>query len=275
MKTIKRLLSVFIVAVLLVSCSFVPSEAAGENLTYDEYGFVDVGDTKIEYGIYGKSNSRPLLILTGNGGDMHGHDGNIVPGLVNDYRIIVISVRGTGNTALGTKELTFEKEAEDIVKVLDFLNIDKTYIYGYSDGGNLALVFTLMHPERVSRLCVQSPNINIFGTKSFKQLQIMYQYLILCIECTYKKDPDFIRQREIKGMMAHQPNLKFKDLEKIDIPTLHIYAEDDMMYRRHSEKISGSIPNCRSIMIENANHTSTFQYSDTIIVPALIDFYGA
>lgn len=271
----KKIISVFLVIAVMISCLYIPVVAADGGLTLDEYGFVDVGETEIEYGIYGKDNAQPLLILTGNGGDMHGHDGNILPGLVatDDYKIIVISVRGTGKTALGTKELTFEKEAEDITKVLDYLGVGKTYIYGYSDGGNLALVFTLLYPERVEKLCVQSPNINIFGTKSFKQLQIMYQYLILCIECTYKKDPDYIRQREIKGMMAHQPNLKFKDLEKIDVPVLHIYAEDDMMYRRHSEKISNAIPNCKSLLVENATHTSSFEYSDTIIVPSMIDFF--
>lgn len=240
----------------------------------DEYGFYDVGTTKIEYAVYGAEHDQALLIFTGNGGNMHGHDYNILPEMAKHYKVIVLSTRGTGNTALGTDKLTFELEAEDAAKLLDYLGIKTTYIYGFSDGGNLGIVFTLLYPERVTKLCVQSPNINIFGTKLKTQLQIMWQYFILCIECLYKTDPDFLRQREIKGMMAHQPNLQFKDLEQIQIPVLHIYAEKDMMYRTHNKRIDKHIPDCQSLMIEDATHTSTFESTETIINPALIEFFG-
>ena len=245
-----------------------------DSLTTDEYGFIDVGDTEIEYGVYNKNAENALVLLPGNGADMHGLDSNILKAMAPYYKVVTISPRGTGNTKLGTDDLTFELEAQDLNAVRDYLNIDTTYVYGFSDGGNLAIVFTLMYPERVSKLCIESPNINIFGTKTFTQLQIMWQYFILCIESRFKNDYETQRRKAIKGMMAHQPNLKFSDLEAISVPTLHIYAEHDMMFRTHSKNITKSIPNCEEIMIKGMGHSQALQTTQTIIGPALLDFYG-
>lgn len=276
MKKILKPLSLILSAVLLLVSFAVPvsADSEQEELIADEYGFVDVGTASIEYGVYNSECEQALVLLPGNGADMHGLDGTILKAMAPYYKVICISPRGTGNTGLGTDKLTFELESEDLAKVLDYLEIDKAYIYGFSDGGNLALVFTLMYPQKVEKLCVESPNINIFGTKTFTQLQIMYQYLVLCIELKIKNDPETARRKAVKGMMAYQPTLKFKDLNNITVPVLHIYAEHDMMFRLHSKRITSSIPNCEELMIMGMGHSQALQTTPTIIGPALLDFYG-
>lgn len=274
MKKTIRSISLILVFSLLFSMMGFASSAEESTLTLDEYGFVDVGDTSIEYGVYNKNASQAVLVLSGNGSDMHSLESNIIPELVNDYKVVCVSTRGTGQTALGTDHLTFEIEAQDLTRVLDYLNIDTSYVYGFSDGGNLALVYTLMYPERVTKLCVESPNINIFGTKTFTQIGFIIRYMFLCIQSRFNSDPEIIREREILGMMAHQPTLKFSDLKNISIPVLHIYAEHDMMFRTHSKMITKSIPDCKEIMIEDAGHSAALKTAPTIIGPALREFYG-
>lgn len=272
-KTIK-VISFILVFSLMFSMMGIASSAEGSSPALDEYGFVDVGDTSIEYGVYNKNAAQSVVVLSGNGSDMHSLESNIIPELVNDYKVICLSTRGTGQTALGTDRLTFELEAQDLTKVLDYLDIDTTFVYGFSDGGNLALVYTLMYPERVTKLCVESPNINIFGTKTFTQIGFILEYTMLCILSKFNSDPEIIRKREILGMMAHQPTLKFSDLKNITIPVLHIYAENDMMFRAHSKMITKSIPDCKEIMIEDAGHSAALKTAPTIIGPALREFYG-
>lgn len=274
MKRTIKVISFILVFSLLFSMMGIASSAEGDAPTLDEYGFVDVGDTLIEYGVYNKNAPQAVVVLSGNGNDMHSLESNIIPELVNDYKVVCLSTRGTGQTALGTEHLTFEIEAQDLTKVLDYLDIDTTYVYGFSDGGNLALVFTLMYPERVTKLCVESPNINIFGTKTFTQIGFILEYTMLCIITRIYSDPDLICKREILGMMAHQPTLKFSDLKNINIPVLHIYAENDMMFRAHSKMITKSIPDCKEIMIEDAGHSAALKTAPTIIGPALREFYG-
>ncbi len=239
-----------------------------------EYGFVDAGDAKIEYGIYGQQNGEPLLLLSPNGGDMHCFDDSILPEMSKHFKVITVSVRGTGNSDWVEGTMNFETMSEDLVKLLDYLKIEKTNIFGFSDGGNLGFVFTLAHQDRVKSLVVMGSNINTRGTNTFDQIQITYQYIILCIEAWLYKDDEIARRRDIKGMMVGQPSLTFEDISQIKVPVLNIFGEHDMIKRSHSRKITRSIDGAKELMIIGGGHSTCFEFTDEIINPALLEFYG-
>ena len=239
-----------------------------------DYGFVDCGDAKIEYGIYGLENGEPLLLLPPNGGDMHSFDGSILPEMSKHFKVITVSPRGTGNSDWVEGTMNFEAFAEDLVKVLDYLKIEKTRIFGFSDGGNLGIVFTLAHQERVESLVIMGSNINTFGTNTFDQIQITYQYIVLCVEAWITGDEETKIRRDIKGMMVGQPSLTFKDISAIKVPVLNIYGEHDMIQRWHSKMITKSIEGAEELMVVGGGHSTCFDYTDTVINPALLDFYG-
>ncbi|MBQ8015520.1 MAG: alpha/beta hydrolase [Clostridia bacterium] len=239
-----------------------------------EYGFVDCGDTKIEYGIYGLADGEPLLLLPPNGGDMHCFDGSILPEMAKHFRVITVSPRGTGKSGWVEGTMTFEHMSDDLVKLLDFLKIEKTNIFGFSDGGNLGVVFTLANQDRVKSLVIMGSNINTWGTNTFDQIQITYQYIVLCVEAWLYGDEETKIRRDIKGMMVGQPSLTFKDISAIKVPVLNIYGEHDMIQRWHSKMITKSIDGAEELMIVGGGHSTCFDFTDTVINPALLDFYG-
>lgn len=239
-----------------------------------DYGFVDCGDVKIEYGVYGKLDGEALLILPPNGGDMHSLDGTILPEMSKHFKVITVSPRGTGNSGWVDGTMNFETMAEDLAKVLDYLKIEKTHIFGFSDGGNLGFVFTLAHQDRVSSLTVMGSNINTLGTNTFDQIQITYQYIVLVIEAWLKGDDATKIRRDIKGMMVGQPSLTFKDIAQIKVPVFNIYGEHDMIQRWHSRKITKSIEGAKELMVIGGGHSTCFEQTDTVLIPALLDFYG-
>ncbi|MBQ2973903.1 MAG: alpha/beta hydrolase [Clostridia bacterium] len=274
MKKCIKITSVFLVlSVLIGSFSFANAEdmSAPEMI---EYGFVDCGDIEMEYGIYGIADGEPLLLLPPNGGDMHCFDGSILPEMSKHFRVITVSPRGTGKSGWVDGTMNFETMAEDLVKLLDYLKIEKTNIFGFSDGGNLGVVFTLAHQDRVKSLAIMGSNINTFGTNTFDQIQITYQYIVLCIEAWIYGDDETKIRRDIKGMMVGQPSLTFEDISAIKVPVLNIFGEHDMIQRWHSKMITKSIEGCRELMIVGGGHSSCFDYTDTVINPALLDFYG-
>lgn len=270
----KRIIAILLTVSIFFTCLPVLYAGAAETPELIEYGFVDCGDADIEYGIYGVSDGRPLLLLPPNGGDMHALDGSVLPGLAEHFRVITVSPRGTGNSDWVEGTMNFETMANDLVKILDYLNIDKVDIFGFSDGGNLGFVFTVNHQERVNSLVAMGSNINTRGTNTFDQIQITYQWIILCIEAWLTGDPETARRRDIKGMMVGQPKLTFDDLATIKVPVLNIYGEHDMIKRRHSEKITSSIEGAKGLMIVGGGHSTCFDYTDTVIMPALLEFYG-
>ncbi len=239
-----------------------------------DYGFVDCGDVKIEYGVYGKTDGEALLLLPPNGGDMHSLDDTILPEMSKHFKVITVSPRGTGNSGWVDGTMNFETFADDVAKVLDYLGVEKTHIFGFSDGGNLGFVFTLKYQERVLSLTVMGSNINTLGTNTFDQIQITYQYIVLVIEAWIKGDDATKIRRDIKGMMVGQPSLTFKDISAIKVPFFNIYGEHDMIQRWHSKKITKSIENAKELMVIGGGHSTCFEQTDTVIMPALLEFYG-
>lgn len=240
-----------------------------------EYGFVECNGIQMEYGIYGVEDGEPLLLLPPNGGDMHSLDGSVLPGLAQHYKVITVSPRGTGNSGRGEGKLTFEVMSDDLLVFLDTLGIEKVHIFGFSDGGNLGFVFTLAHQDRVKSLAVMGSNINTLGTNTFDQIQITYQYIVLCVEYILTGDPETALRRDIKGMMVGQPSLTFKDISAIKVPFFNIYGEHDMIQRWHSKLITKSIDGARELMVVGGGHSTSFEYTDTVILPELLDFYAS
>ena len=239
-----------------------------------DYGFVDCGDVKIEYGVYGNPDGEALLLLPPNGGDMHSLDDTILPEMSKHFKVITVSPRGTGNSGWVDGTMNFETFADDVAKVLDYLGVEKTHIFGFSDGGNLGFVFTLKYQERVLSLTVMGSNINTLGTNTFDQIQITYQYIVLVIEAWIKGDDATKIRRDIKGMMVGQPSLTFEDISAIKVPFFNIYGEHDMIQRWHSKKITKSIENAKELMVIGGGHSTCFEQTDTVIMPALLEFYG-
>lgn len=271
----KKLISVILCLALLMCCApvaYAQTESAMPELT--EYGFVENDGVKIEYGIYGDLNAEPLLLLSPNGGDMHCFDGNILPEMSKHFMVITVSPRCTGNSDRGDDGLTFEIMSDDLVVLLDTLGVEKTRIFGFSDGGNLGMVFTVAHPERVESLVIMGSNINPLGTKVIDQIGIIWKYLGLAIKAAFTQTTEDLNRRDIQGLMVYQPNLTFKDLQTIEVPVLNIYGQHDMIKRIHSKRITKNIPNAQELMIVGGGHGSCFDYTDTIINPALLEFYG-
>lgn len=269
MKRIVALLISFIIVLNFSSVAFASSVPE-----LKEYGLIDCGEAKIEYGIYGNPDAEPLLLLPPNGGDMHSFDGSILPEMSKHFKVITVSPRGTGKSDWVEGGMTFEDMSNDLVVILDTLGIKKTNIFGFSDGGNLGVVFTLAHQDRVKALAIMGSNINTLGTNTFDQIQITYQYIVLCVEAWITNDRETKIRRDIKGMMVGQPSLTFKDISAIKVPVLNIYGEHDMIQRWHSKMITRSIEGAQEIMIEGGGHSSCFDYTDEIINPALLEFYG-
>ncbi len=274
MKKIIRITALILSLSILFGISPVSYAVENSKPQLVEYGFVDCGDADIEYGIYGKTDGEPLLLLSPNGGDMHSFDGNILPEMSKHFRVITVSVRGTGKSDWVEGTMNFETMSDDLAEILDYLKIEKTNIFGFSDGGNLGFVFTLRYPDRVKSLAVMGSNINTWGTNTFDQIQITYQYIVLCVEAWITGDESVKIRRDIKGMMVGQPSLTFKDISAVKVPVLNIYGEHDMIQRWHSKAITRSIEGAKEIMIVGGGHSTCFEYTDTIINPALLEFYG-
>jgi 2-succinyl-6-hydroxy-2,4-cyclohexadiene-1-carboxylate synthase len=99
----------------------------------------------------------PLLLLHGFTGDTStwkpfrnqwGHHSRlIIPDLIG---------HGKTESPQDLNRYQIESAAKDLKELLDYLNLERVDLLGYSMGGRLALTFAILYPDRVRRLILES-----------------------------------------------------------------------------------------------------------------------
>lgn len=181
----------------------------------------------------------PLILLHGNGEDGSYFEHQLAP-FSQHFRVIAPDTRGHGKTPRGEAPFTIRQFAEDLLALMDRLGIGKAHILGFSDGGNIAMVFAMAHPERVEKLILNGANLDASGVKRTTQIPIEIGYRIAKLFA--KKDPAARLKAEMLGLMVHDPNVKPEELGSIQVPTLVVAGDDDMIKESHTRLIAASIP---------------------------------
>lgn len=206
-----------------------------------------------------KGTGFPLILLHGNGEDCDYFVHQMEP-FAKHFRVIAIDTRGHGQTPRGEASFSIRQFAEDLLDFMNLHQIEKAHILGFSDGGNIAMVFALMHPERVEKLILNGANLNASGVKRKVQIPIEIGYRIAKLFAT--KSPAARKNAEMLGLMVNDPNVKAEELSCIQNPTLVIAGEKDMIKDSHTRLIAKSIPGAMLSIIPG-NHFIANKNPDT------------
>jgi len=131
---------------------------------------------------------------------------------------------------------------------MDLHGIDRAHILGFSDGGNIAMIFAMSHPERVDRLILNGANLYASGVKRSVQIPIEIGYRIARLFA--RKNPEAKKNAEMLGLMVNDPAVREEDLKLIHCPTLVIAGTKDMIKENHTRMIAGGIDNSTLRFIE-------------------------
>ena len=204
----------------------------------------------IEHFYVEKGTGTPLLLLHGNGEDVSYFEHQMEP-FARHFRVIAIDTRGHGQTPRGEAPFTIRQFAEDLLGFMDLHQIEKAHVLGFSDGGNIAMVFALAHPERVEKLILDGANLNASGVKSKIQIPIEIGYRMARLFA--KKSPEARKNAELLGLMVNDPNVKPEELARIQNPTLVMAGDNDMIKDRHTRLIAASIPGAELAIIPGSH----------------------
>lgn len=194
-----------------------------------------------------KGSGEPLVLLHGNG-ESSEYFVHQIEYFSKRRRVIAVDTRGHGKSPRGDAPFTIAQFAEDLLAFLDEHNIEKTDILGFSDGANIALIFALKHPERVSRLILNGGNLSPDGVKRSIQIPIETGYKIASKFAD--KSPDAKKNAELLGLMVNEPNISSDELSAVTAKTLVIAGTRDMIKEEHTKLIGGSIPNSRTVIVK-------------------------
>jgi pimeloyl-ACP methyl ester carboxylesterase len=112
--------------------------------------YFDSNGIDLHYTVEGEG--EPIVLLHGFGvnADINWRLPRITQALAKEFRVIAMDLRGHGLSGKPHDSRQYGTEmADDVVRLLDHLNIDKAHVVGYSLGGMIALKLAATHPERL------------------------------------------------------------------------------------------------------------------------------
>jgi pimeloyl-ACP methyl ester carboxylesterase len=109
--------------------------------------FFASGDARIRYREIGQGN--PVILIHGLSRSLNDWVG-VGDSLARDNRVIAIDVRGFGKSTRFSTPAQFGREmANDIVRLIDHLGIQRAHLVGHSMGASIAGYLAARYPERV------------------------------------------------------------------------------------------------------------------------------
>ena len=186
-----------------------------------------------------KGSGDPLILLHGNGENSDDFNAQIEE-FSKYFTVYAIDTRGHGKSLRGTKPFTIRQFANDLLEFMDVHHIDRANLLGFSDGGNIAMVFALQHPDRVLKLILNGANLDAKGVKRSVQWPIEIQYAFY--KLFSKRSEKAKLKAEMLGLMVNDPNLTRAEISQIQHETLVIAGTNDMIQEQHTKSIAKHIP---------------------------------
>ena len=203
-----------------------------------------------------RGTGEPLILLHGNGEESR-YFARQIRHFAKTRKVIAIDTRGHGQSPRGNAPFTIRQFAEDLHDFMDEQEIAKADLLGFSDGGNIALVFALKYPERVDRLILNGANLYSAGVKPSVQIPIILGYHAASLLAG--KSEKARKNAEMLGLMVNDPDLDPEEISEnsdpdfLRIPKLVIAGNRDMIKDEHTRLIYASLPNAQ-IRVMKGSH---------------------
>jgi pimeloyl-ACP methyl ester carboxylesterase len=223
--------------------------------------YADVNDIKMYYETYGKG--EPLLFLHGGTAFIESYMFQI-PFFSKNYFVIAVDSRAHSRTTDSEQPLSYSLMASDMLGLLDCLNIKKTNLVGWSDGGIIGLELAIKHPDFINKLVLIGASTHHKGLhENFMEMvkkAIADNWLEPMAIDMYKKtapDPGHVSVliEKIKKLWLTEPEYTQKEISSIKAPTLVITGKnEESIKEEHTKNIAQTIPNAKLELIPNTGH---------------------
>ncbi|MGO9425691.1 MAG: alpha/beta fold hydrolase [Steroidobacteraceae bacterium] len=212
-----------------------------------EWHWAPIRGHRIYYTVRGNG---PTLVLLHGGGDSGEHSFVRQLDVFSEHHHIVAPDQvGQGHTPDVPGPLSYTAMMEDTATLLELLKLKHVDIVGFSDGGILALMLAVRHPELVGRLVISGVNIapeglNPENLEELRALQIP-------------------KPKTIDEKLAHlwltsptEAELNLSLLVKITQPVLLISGDRDAITLEHTLQIFHALPHAELCVLPGTDHAT-------------------
>jgi pimeloyl-ACP methyl ester carboxylesterase len=248
-------------------------------------GYAPVNGLEIYFEVYGPSRTdvAPLMLLHGGGDTIQTSFGRILSLLAHDCQVIAFEQRGFGRTAdIAERPFDFEDSADDTAALLDYLGIAHADLFGFSNGGSIALHVAMRYPNLVRRMVV--------CTAIMKRAWAPAQFWESMKTAQPDSMPAVLREAYV-AVAPHPENLEsffykcrnrmrdFKDvpdeeIQAVSALTLVLGSDRDVMLPEGAVALFHLLPHAQLAILPGVTHMEITSKTD-VLVPIITEFLGA
>ena len=199
-----------------------------------------------------EGRGKPVILLHGNGGS-HADLETLQRQLAQaGYLVYAIDSRGQGaNEPLA--EYHYKDMAEDVYAFIQQKGLRQPAVYGWSDGGIVALELESMHPGTCSLLVTSGANVTADNALVPDVFDAIFSEAMQADTV-----PPLIR------MMLDEPNMTAADLQRIAVPVLVCAGANDLILPEHTRLIAETLPKGEMHIVPDADHGSYIYHNPQI-----------
>jgi pimeloyl-ACP methyl ester carboxylesterase len=211
-------------------------------------GFTPVYKGDLFYEI--ASSGHPLLFIHAGVADCSMWD-NQVSFFSQFFQVIRYDTRGYGKSRTESTEFS---NRQDILDLFKHLSIERACIIGISRGGQIAIDFTLEHPDRVIALIPVAAGVSGFefhpadDEKARRASTNIREYIHKIVLANYTRQDGQATAQLLDHPAANR-------LSEIHVPTLILVGEyDETITLAMADKLESDIPGAFKMMFPEAAH---------------------
>jgi pimeloyl-ACP methyl ester carboxylesterase len=182
----------------------------------------------------------------------------IGPAVAERYRLVAFDRRGHGRTADTPDPFHYDDMVTETIGVLERVVGDQAHLVGWSDGGIIALLVALRQPELAGKVVAIGTNYHYEG---IHPVPIDAASPVMAeIAASYGErspdGPDHFSEVLNKSltMIATEPMLTTEDLKQIDVPTLVVSGDDELVRLDHTCSMYEALPAGQLAVVPGASH---------------------
>jgi len=238
--------------------------------------YVNAGGVRTYYEVYGEG--EPLVLLHGGLATAESWVMQ-VPTLAERYGVYVPERRGHGRTPDLAGPITYETMAADTAAFLNAVGTGTAHLVGWSDGAVVGMLVALRRPELVRKLVVIGQYFNFEGQVPEFRAMIDYWGSDLPEELHEVYDrvsPDGpehfpVVLEKLMRMWREEPGIALSELAGVDVPTLVMQGDDDIVKVEHSAAVAATLPDTQLAVVPGSSHMAPLEKPD-LVNRLILDF---
>ena len=236
-------------------CMALIAMTASCNEAYISYtDTINVNGVELFYAAEG--SGKPVILLHGNGGSHNDLETTHRELAQAGYMVYALDSRGQGANAR-LDEYHYKDMATDVYEFIRLKGLEKPAVFGFSDGGIIAIQLEVMYPGTLGAIATGGANIFVEGAliPSFAE--------------------DFLAQpsdEPLVKMLQTEPAMTTDDMKTIKCPSLIMSGEHDLILADHTRLIGENIPMGEVKILPGEDHGSYICNSPKL-APLLLEFF--